>query len=72
MIDGEITCIYDCNSVHHVLSVGGDFDRNDNLSYDLAELICRVLEDSRCSPEIVVEQIKVHFDRYFREEESNG
>lgn len=67
MIDGEIKCIYDHCGVHTELSVGGDYERNDNLAYDFAQMVCKVIEDSDCNPEIIVEEIKEHFLEYFKE-----
>lgn len=71
MIDGEIKCIYTHNGVNVCLGVTEDCEEPGNEIYSLAEMFIKVISDHNYNPDIIIDQMKSHFD-YKREEDSEN
>lgn len=69
MINSEITCIYDIDGYHTILSVQQDYENSCNEIYGLAEMFCRVIKDGGYNADVIIEHIKQEFD-CGKEEES--
>lgn len=67
MIEGDITCIYDINGYHTILSVQQDYDNPGNELYGLAEMLIKLIEDCNYNDEIILEHMKEHFANKNRE-----
>lgn len=62
MIDSEITCLYDLNGYHAVLSVQRDYENPGNEIYGLAEMFCRIIKDGDYNAEMIIDHLKNEFD----------
>lgn len=68
MIDSEITCLYDIDGYHAVLSVARDYDNPGNEIYGLATMFCRIIKDGNYNAEVIIEHMMQEFE-YAKETE---
>lgn len=52
---------YTKENIHYTLEIDTDFG-NSNLPYDIAEAMIRVIEDSDANYNIVINELKTHFN----------
>ena len=60
MID-NLKIHYTQENVHYTLEIDTDFDNN-NLPYDIASAMIRVIKDSNANYNIVINELKNHFN----------
>lgn len=69
MID-EITTTYAKNGVQVSLTVKYDYE-SAGMTYDLAEMFCRVIEDAQFNPQIIIDQLRGYFAEYLDDEDKD-